>query len=228
MLITWTEVQRQSPLYLNIGGGNNGHPKQLYEHYIAVDQDPYDTSVSCVQHNLTQPLPLEDATVDRIHCEDFFEHIQAADILPLLNECYRVLKPQARMRIAAPDYNNPKDKFCLDLGYDPRNHLHITLTHYAMLQRIIAQSPFSKVQFYHYWDNGTFIHHPIDYALGMVKRTPDNDPRCRRAGAVQIAMGKIQDTLYQWSRGTQFKTEDLLVRRGHPLHVTSIIVDVVK
>lgn len=228
MLITWPEVRQQSPLYLNLGGGNNGHPKRLYEHYIAVDQDPYDKSIACIQHDLTQPLPLPDGSVDRIHCEDFFEHIQERDMVPLLNECYRVLKPQARLRLAAPDYNNPKDKFCLDLGYDPRNRLHITLTHYAMLQRIIDQSLFSNVQFYHYWDNGTFIHRPIDYSLGMIKRTPDNDPRCRRQGVMQTALGNIQDLLYQWSRGAQFKKEDLQVRRGHPWHVTSIVVDLVK
>ena len=52
------------------------------------------------------------------------------------------------------------------------------------------------MKFLNYWqDEDTFIRHPVDWSLGYVKRTPDNDER---------------------------NTPE------HPLHVTSIVVDMIK
>lgn len=227
MLLTWPEIQEKNPIILNIGGGNNGHPMRYRQNYIAVDVEPYDTSVWCVKHDLTQPIPLPDASVDQIHCEDFLEHILPEQYVPLLNECYRLLKPGAHMRIGVPDYNNPKDKFCLKLGYDPRNDLHITLTTYDLMREEIARSQFVNAVFYHYWENGKFMHNDIDYSLGWIKRTPDNDPRCRRRG-LHALLGKVRDQQFKKTQGADVTEEDLLSQPGHRLHVTSLVVDLIK
>lgn len=227
MLLTWPEIEKKSPIILNIGGGNNGHPMKFRENYIAVDLEPYDTSIWCVKHDLTQPIPLPDESVDQIHCEDFLEHITPEHYVPLFNECYRLLKPGARMRIGVPDYNNPKDKFCLEVGHDPRNDLHITLTTYDLMREEIARSNFTNVVFYHYWENGKFIQKDIDYSLGMIKRTPDNDPRCRRRGLARL-IGKYHDKKFIKSKGPDSKEEDLLSQPGHRLFVTSLVVDLIK
>ena len=49
-------------------------------------------------------LPLEDGSVQRIHCEHFFEHLRFPDeVMPALAECYRVLEPGGELRIIVPD-----------------------------------------------------------------------------------------------------------------------------
>jgi len=49
-------------------------------------------------------LPLDDASVRRIHCEHFFEHLRFPDeVMPALTECFRVLEPGGELRIIVPD-----------------------------------------------------------------------------------------------------------------------------
>lgn len=49
-------------------------------------------------------LPVGDATVLRIHCEHFIEHLRFPDeVMPLFDECHRVLEPGGELRIIVPD-----------------------------------------------------------------------------------------------------------------------------
>ena len=80
-----------------------------------------------IRHDLTRPLPFPDASVDRIYSSHVFEHFTyPSQLLPLLRECYRVLKPGATISCAVPNarlyltaYFHPETfdqkKFC---GYD--------------------------------------------------------------------------------------------------------------
>ena len=130
-----------------------------------------------IYHDIEEPFPLPDNSVDRIHSEDCFEHIEVDKYPKILKELYRILKPGGVFRLAVPDYLNPKDRFCLELGYDPRNNLHISLTNYELLKPYLDASPF-KANYLHYWKNETsFIQNKIDYSQGYIRRTPDNDER---------------------------------------------------
>ena len=81
---------------------------------------------------------------------------------------------------------NPKDKFCLEKGHDPRNNLHITLTTYNLLKPYLEQSPFN-VEYLHYWkDEDTFVQNDIDYSKGYVSRTPDNDERNKSGNKLHV------------------------------------------
>ena len=49
-------------------------------------------------------LPFETGSVERIHCEHFFEHLRFPDeVMPALAECFRVLEPGGDLRIVVPD-----------------------------------------------------------------------------------------------------------------------------
>ncbi|GAI97240.1 unnamed protein product, partial [marine sediment metagenome] len=193
--MNWPEILSIDPIYLNLGGGSNCHPRTEYQNYISVDINP-PSSNWAVKHDLRNPLPLPDGSVTRIHSEDFIEHISVSEIKVLLVECFRLLKPGGMMRIGVPDYNNPKDRSYLKRGTDPRFPSHITLTNFQMLKNIIEKSPFSRYKFYHYWDEEDFIQETIDYSLGMIKRTPDNDSRCQRIGLAQNLKGWLMDFVY--------------------------------
>lgn len=223
----WKDVRAARPIYLNLGGGDHCHPMPRYEHYVSVDIEPRGTGWA-VQHDLRRPIPLPDGSVTRIHSEDFFEHITPHDAQALLAECHRLLEPGGMMRIGVPDYRNPKDRRYLELGRDPTDPKHVTLTHYGLMKDIVVASPFPRSRFYHYWDGEDFVQEPIDYSLGWIRRTPDHDPRCRRAGVVQVVLGALRDFVFLLSRGFQVPSQELMTRRGHRLHVTSVVVDLFK
>ncbi|NIM58489.1 MAG: methyltransferase domain-containing protein [Candidatus Aminicenantes bacterium] len=223
----WSDVQKKDPIYLNLGGGINCHPKIEYENYISVDINPPYEGLS-VKHDVREPIPLVENSVTRILSEDLMEHLKIAEIKTLLRECFRLLKPRGAMRIGVPDYNNPKDHLYFKKGRDPRHHDHITLTNYELMKNIIEKSPFLRYEFYHYWDKGEFIYKKIDYSFGMIKRTPDNDPRCRLGSFKQKAEVILADFLFKLTRGFRVSEEEMSVRRGHRLYVTSLVVDLFK
>ncbi len=67
MTLTWPEVQELDPIRLNLGGYHDCEPAPLYRHYVAVDLAP-DADFS-VAHDLSTPIPLRDACVERVLSE---------------------------------------------------------------------------------------------------------------------------------------------------------------
>jgi len=130
-----------------------------------------------VYHDLLQPFPLKNECVDGVLSEDCFEHIEEHHYPKILTEIYRILKKGGLFRLAVPDYRSPKDRFCLRLGFDPRDSLHVTLTTWNLLKKYTHKCPFETVEYQNYWEGDKFIQKKIDYARGYVRRTPDNDPR---------------------------------------------------
>ena len=59
-------------------------------------------------------FPFEDSTFDYIYSEHIFEHLTFTDSCNMLEECYRVLKPNGTMRLALPHFG-----FLLGLYQDP-------------------------------------------------------------------------------------------------------------
>ena len=200
--------------YLNLGALKNTHPSEKYKHYIGInppgkfqnkvvdldtgklvlhpdnkpgtDNRVWTPRPFAMHHDIELPFPLPTNSVDRLHSEDCFEHIELTQYPRILEELHRILKPGGRLRLAVPDYRNPKDRFCLEKGFDPRNNLHITLTTYELLKPVLDASPFT-VDYLHYWkDDDTFVQNDIDYSKGYVRRTPDNDERNKGADKLHV------------------------------------------
>ena len=53
--------------------------------------------------NLLKGIPLDDETVDFIYCSHFVEHLTHKDVIKLLKDCYRILKPGGWIRVICPD-----------------------------------------------------------------------------------------------------------------------------
>ena len=203
----------------------NHHPAPGYEGYVAVDLMPPGGGWA-VAHDLRHPIPLPDGSVERIITEDFLEHLPVDMLPPLLAECHRLLAPGGTMRIAVPDYNNPKDRFAFDgMPHDRRNPEHITRTDRFMVERLLAASPFTDYRFVQYWDGDRFVEHPLDDSLGPVKRCPQHDPRCRRDGWRARLRGLAGDIGYLLRAGRRARLGELRSRPGRRWHVTSLIVD---
>jgi len=218
-MLTWDEIRHIEPLYLNLGGRGHCHPHPRYQHYVSVDLEPGDDWR--VVHDLTQPIPLPDASVDRIHTEDAIHYLKQPDIEILLTECHRLLKPGCHLRIGVTDYNHPKDRFCLSLGTDPRHPRHKTLTTKPLMEEMLRRSPFKHYEFSHYWDGDTFIEQSIDYTTGWINRTPDHDPRCKH---IRLK-GYVHNALLMLQRGFRLSQTDHAMLEGNRLFITSLVVD---
>lgn len=89
-------------LKLDLGCGNNKR-----EGFKGVDQ--YETeSTDMVFDLLKFPWPIDNDTVDEMHCSHFFEHIPGKLRGDFMDECYRVMKVGAQMTIISPYWSSPR------------------------------------------------------------------------------------------------------------------------
>ena len=82
-------------LMLHIGCGD-----VHLEGWVNIDLD---SPKADLLHDMRQPLPFGDGSVDYIYSEHFIEHLTIDEGLFTLRECYRVLKPAGVVRIATVD-----------------------------------------------------------------------------------------------------------------------------
>jgi predicted SAM-dependent methyltransferase len=88
---------------LQIGSGFNILSGWLNSDYQPVPKDQ-------LRLDATKPFPIDDNEFDYIFSEHIIEHIEYADGLSMLNECFRVLRHNGTIRISTPDLT-----FLLDL-----------------------------------------------------------------------------------------------------------------
>jgi SAM-dependent methyltransferase len=148
-----------------------------------------------VRHDIIEPLPLSDNSVDIYQSEDVFEHVSPCILPTVINEIYRVLKPGGLFRLSLPDYrcNVLSERSLKDdqgvILFDPGgggNYIngnvvdggHVWFPIYETVRDMLFSTLFTDISFYHFYDEGgTGVTHTIDYSLGYVMRTPDHDER---------------------------------------------------
>lgn len=74
-----------------------------------------------VRHNALSKLPCKDNSIEKIQSQDVFEHIHFESLPNILNDIFRVLKPNGIFRLSLPDYNSPA-LFC-DCVYDYKGNV---------------------------------------------------------------------------------------------------------
>lgn len=82
-------------LKLQLGSGVN-----FLEGWLNTDLVP---SKNTIFLNVKKPLPFEDGVFHYIFCEHLIEHLSYSEGEFMLQECFRVLKPRGKIRIATPD-----------------------------------------------------------------------------------------------------------------------------
>ena len=68
------------------------------EGYIGIDN----VTEADIQHDLCEGIPFEAGTVDVIRAKDILEHLP--DTIFIMNECWRVLKPEGVLEIIVPRF----------------------------------------------------------------------------------------------------------------------------
>lgn len=186
--LTWLDLEKRKSIKLYAG---TLPELEQYNGYIGLALDYEDNRH--INHNMIDMIPLADNSVDVFQSEDVFEHIEYDKLVPIINEIYRVLKPGALFRLSLPDYGcDVLDKRCIkdqegNIVDDPGGKCsaddpgHLWFPRYGNVKKILEQTDFAdkgEIEYLHFYRaDGSFELEDIDYSLGYVKRTPDNDER---------------------------------------------------
>src|SRR5689334_16365456 len=81
---------------VNLGCGSRYHAD-----WINIDIVAHSPAV--IAHDLRHGIPLADASCDVVYHSNILEHVRRRDALPVMRECFRVLKPGGILRVATPD-----------------------------------------------------------------------------------------------------------------------------
>ena len=146
-----------------------------------------------IKHDITLAFPLPDNSVDMFQAEDCLEYIPYQKLVPVIDEIFRILKPNGLFRLSVPDYacdvlqaRSIKDSSG-NIIFDPggggtiESPGHLWFPRLDNVESLLGQTKFfqyGKIIFLHYYrmDN-SFVATRIDYSKGYMRRTPDNDER---------------------------------------------------
>jgi predicted SAM-dependent methyltransferase len=106
---------------LQLGAGPNPLPGWLNTD-LAPDIDR-DHRAELVFLDAAKPFPISDASFDYVFTEHQIEHISEADARLMVKECFRVLKPAGRIRIATPDLSTILHLYDDPLPNDARHYV---------------------------------------------------------------------------------------------------------
>lgn len=188
MRMSWEKLQSLSSIRLYAGDIPNFVE---YEGLVGLSLNIND--FRHIQHDIRHPFLLADNSVDSFQAEDVFEHMAYDQIVPIINEVYRVLRPGANFRLSLPDYGcdmlirrsirdaNQEIIFDPEGGGTPKHPGHVWFPRISDVRLLLQQTEFArygKIEYLHYYNmTGSIVVNPIDYSKGYVQRTPDHDTR---------------------------------------------------
>ncbi len=186
--VTWNDILNKPCIKLYAGNIPN---QKEYDSFTGLSLNRHDHRH--IQHNIANTFPIPDNSVDFFQAEDVFEHVDYADLLPIINEIYRILKPGSLFRLSVPDYGCDVliDRCIRDsnnnIVFDPGGHDstlntdHLWFPRIDTVKQLLKKSDFAisgKINYLHYYNmDGSFVTNKIDYTKGVVRRTPDFDER---------------------------------------------------
>lgn len=187
---TFADIRDQTEIYIYAGDLPN---LPQYKRYIGLSINQNDRNH--IHHDVMNRHELYDNSVDVYQSEDVFEHIPYESLPDVINDIYRVLKPNGVFRLSLPDYGcdilsdrstrdsagniifdeggggSFKNGEVIDCG-------HVWFPTYQLVLDLLNKTNFSNRKFYHYYnESGDPITNTIDYRIGYIKRTPDHDDR---------------------------------------------------
>lgn len=190
--ISFDDLNKMKNIYLYAGDVPRD---DKYKKFIGLSINQ--SNINHIKHDMNDRILLPDKSVDIFQSEDVFEHIELKNLLIIINEIYRVLKPGGIFRLSLPDYGcdilydrSDKDengKLLFDSGGGGDfingkvlNGGHVWFPKYESVKTLLEKTLFKNIKYLHYYDeSGKGFTSEIDYSIGYVQRTPDNDERVK-------------------------------------------------
>jgi predicted SAM-dependent methyltransferase len=102
---------------LQLGAGSNALEGWL-------NTDKYAAHPGVTFLNAEHRFPFADNTFDYVFSEHLIEHLSYEQGLPMLRECFRVLKPAGKIRIATPDLETLAGLYAQQKTYLQQRYIH--------------------------------------------------------------------------------------------------------
>jgi predicted SAM-dependent methyltransferase len=99
------KLKSKNANYINLGSGNS-----YVNNFINVDF--FGNKMIDYGMDLRFPFKIETNSIDGIFSEHTFEHLSHLEVDNALNECCRILKPEAKIRIIVPDLSILIERYC--------------------------------------------------------------------------------------------------------------------
>jgi predicted SAM-dependent methyltransferase len=143
---------------LQLGTGSNPMPG-----WLNTDVADYRRRNEVVYLDARQPFPLPDAAFDLVFCEHMIEHLTYADGRRCFVECFRVLRPGGRIRVATPSLTRLIRLYESDLGDLERRYLRWSIDTFARdagayLPGFVVNNMFWNFEHRFVYDEGTLAH----------------------------------------------------------------------
>lgn len=159
-------VQRRVNAYLEshrvrkmqIGSGATDLPGWLNTDYERVAADR-------VYLDATRPFPIPSQSFDFVFSEHMFEHIDFAQGSFMLGECFRILKPGGRLRVATPNLQQLLKLFAEPSGPVESDYLRRATERYFPEPRV-TNACFFLNKFLHTWGH-RFVYDPPTLRLAL-------------------------------------------------------------
>jgi predicted SAM-dependent methyltransferase len=110
---------------LHLGTG----PDYLLDGWLASDLNAYGDK-GVVYLDATQRFPFDDGCFDYVFTEHQIEHLTYAEGLFMLRECFRVLKPGGKLRVATPDLGVYVGLFAANLSEMQQRYIRFHMDKY--------------------------------------------------------------------------------------------------
>ena len=99
------KLKSKNANFINLGSGNS-----YVNNFINIDF--FGNKMIDYGMDLRFPFKIETNSIDGIFSEHTFEHLSHLEVDNALNECCRILKPEAKIRIIVPDLSILIERYC--------------------------------------------------------------------------------------------------------------------
>lgn len=164
-----------------------------------------------IAHDVTKPYPLPDSCIASFESECVFELIGEENVVPALNEVYRILRPGGKIRLSVPDYYSPflrkramtdvngkilydaGETYAIKYGENGLEGGSIWYTNYDALQEKIAKTQFRQIDWLCYHSADGVLHKKeIDMSKGYVHRVFNDSDKDVYCIVVDLYKGKYE------------------------------------
>ena len=175
-------LQNNKITKLQIGCG-----RHILNGWFNTDISVKKNSVNIAFMDAAQPFPIQDQTFDYIFSEHFFEHLTYDQEKTMLNECYRILKPNGIMRIATPNI-----EFLIDLYLNPEKEINKSYIEFDSKRSGYPINSIYVINRFHTTWGHKIIHSPESLTILLKDAGFKNIKRCEVGISTHIELNNIE------------------------------------
>lgn len=206
-------------MMVNLGCGNRWHKDWI-------NLDFHSNSEFVQKHNLYEPLPFEEHSVDAIYSSHVLEHFPKYFAPKFLKECYRVLKKGGLIRVVIPDLEQITKNYLIFLEQARRGDSDAAEKYDWTLIELFDQMirNLSGGEMLEYWKQKPMpqeefvlerVGSEVKNTLNAIRANPQNYPKkdCLEQNFEAIGRFRLSGEVHQWMYDS-FSLSRLLAEAG--------------